>query len=149
MARILTDEEIANLLNDEKPLPPDWERRLSLRQKRRYQYEGRLLDVVSGDGHHFRFIVRRNRQNLLDFSIILVFEDEDGSEYRLIRYNGNIRRGTRTGGRRIEASRITRSNRTSTYTERPSATRGTATPSTDMLRPQMTTPTTVRRSTPS
>lgn len=88
MARVLTDQEIADLLAESKPLPANWETRLRLRRKRSYQYEERLLDVVSDQGRKFRFIGRRSRQNPLDFSIILVFEDDDGSEYRLTRYNG-------------------------------------------------------------
>lgn len=88
MARILTDQEIADLLGEKKPLPPNWGTRLRLRQKRGYQYEERQLDVTSEQGRNFRFVARRNRQNPLDFSIILVFEDDDGNDYRLTRYNG-------------------------------------------------------------
>lgn len=88
MPRVLTDQEIEDLIREPKPLPANWQTRLRPRPKTRYQYDERQLEVVSEAGRHFRIIARRNRQNQLDFSIILFFEDADGSEYNLIRYNG-------------------------------------------------------------
>ena len=142
ITRILTDNEIADLLNDEKPLPANWESRLRLRQKRRYQYEERQLDVVSDGGHNFRFIARRNRQNQLDFSIILVFEDGDGSEYRLIRYNG------KHPSKHTNRWEKDRGEPNHTFEPAFHVHRATERYQTDTLRPQMSTPTTVRRSTP-
>lgn len=94
MARVLTDNEIAELIDDPKPLPQNWQARLQLRPKRGLQYEERQLDVTSTIGRNYRFVARRNRQNPLDFSIMLIYEDGDGSEYRLIRYNGKTSRHT-------------------------------------------------------
>lgn len=88
MARVLDDQEIDALIRESKPLPSNWQARLRPRPKQRYQYEERDLQIEGQSGKQFRVIVRRNRQNPLDFSIILVFEDRDGTEYRLIRYNG-------------------------------------------------------------
>lgn len=88
MPRILTEQEIEDLVREGKPLPSNWQTRLRPLQKRHYQYEERELPVQSGSGRQFRVIARRNRQNQLDFSIILLLEDDDGTEYRLIRYNG-------------------------------------------------------------
>jgi hypothetical protein len=88
LARVLTDQEIDTLIVDAKPLPNNWRTRLRPRPKQRYQYDERDLAVESPSGNQFRVIARRNRQNHLDFSIVLVFEGTDGTEYRLIRYNG-------------------------------------------------------------
>lgn len=88
MPRVLTDQEIEDLIQEPKPLPSNWQTRLRPRPKTRYQYDERQLEIASEAGRQFRVIARRNRQNQLDFSIILLFDDADGSEYRLIRYNG-------------------------------------------------------------
>ncbi len=86
--RILTEGEIQDLIDEQKTLPPDWHNALRLKPKRSSQYDEREIPVHSVSGELFRIIARRNRQNQLDFSVILVFEDTDGSEYRLVRYNG-------------------------------------------------------------
>lgn len=88
MDRVLTDQDITDLLEEEKPLPENWETRLRPRRKQGVQHEERQLEVESTGGKKFRLIARRNRQNTLDFSIILVYEDEEGRDYRLTRYNG-------------------------------------------------------------
>jgi hypothetical protein len=88
LQRLLTDAEIETLTEDPKRLPHNWRTRLRPRPKQRYQYDERDLAVQGESGNKFRVIARRNRQNLLDFSVILIFEDSDGTEYRLIRYNG-------------------------------------------------------------
>jgi hypothetical protein len=86
--RVLTDREIEDLIQEPKPLPANWQTRLRPKPKARYQHDERQLEVASEADRQFRVIARRNRQNQLDFSIILLFEDADGSEYNLIRYNG-------------------------------------------------------------
>lgn len=88
MPRILTEKEIQGLINEEKALPSNWRNLLRPRPKHSYQYNERELSVQSVTGTQFRVISRSNRQNPLDFSIILVFEDNNGTEYRLLRYNG-------------------------------------------------------------
>jgi hypothetical protein len=40
------------------------------------------------NGHVFSLILRGNRLSQLDFSVILIFKDADGSEYILRRHNG-------------------------------------------------------------
>ena len=45
------------------------------------------LAVVGDSGHDFQISIRVARDNVLDFSVILVFIEE-GSEYNLIRLNG-------------------------------------------------------------
>lgn len=94
MPRILTDEEIDSLIVEEKVLPENWGARLQLRLKKRMPFDERQFDIESSAGHKFTYIARRNSQNHLDFSIILRFQDEDGNEFRLTRYNGKTARHT-------------------------------------------------------
>lgn len=46
------------------------------------------MELTGQHDHQFRIILRQNRVNPMDFSIILVFVDDDGGEYRLVRVNG-------------------------------------------------------------
>ena len=87
MVRILDDQEILELISEQKPLPTDWRRRMAPRRKSHYQYDERDISIQSTGNKEFRIIIRKNRINLLDFSIILMFEDFDHS-YRLLRFNG-------------------------------------------------------------
>lgn len=88
MTRILTDEEIDRLLMESKPLPHNWKLRLQQRPKSDSQFTQRDCSVNGIDGHKFKIILRQNKINPLDFSIILMFEDKDGTEFHLCRYNG-------------------------------------------------------------
>jgi len=69
------------------------------RIKARQMHEQRELDLPGAGGHQFSIVLRRNIMNQLDFSIILVFVDDDGTEYRLVRFNGGTHRSTRTNGK--------------------------------------------------
>ena len=88
MPRILTDGEIDNLLLEEKPLPGNWETMLERHQKQNNAFCQGSLEVRGVSGKIFRIIVRQAINNLEDFSIILVFTESDGTEYRLSRFNG-------------------------------------------------------------
>ncbi|MBM2826235.1 MAG: putative cytosolic protein [Dehalococcoidia bacterium] len=88
MARILKDEEIEELITEEKVLPPNWQNRLRPRPKTNYAYSERELPIRSVLNRAFHIVIRTNRINLLDFSIILMFEDDDQMDYRLMRCNG-------------------------------------------------------------
>ena len=88
MARVITDIEIGQLLTESKPLPHNWESRLRPRDKSDQCFKQREIDIVATSGHLFRVVLRQNTLNPQDFSIILVFVDEDGTGYRLIRFNG-------------------------------------------------------------
>lgn len=88
MARILTDEEIAKLLQEPKQLARNWETRLRPLPKSNSKFTRRDCEINGKNGHMFRIIIRHNMINPLDFSIILVFRDEDGTEFNLRRYNG-------------------------------------------------------------
>jgi len=88
MTRILKDSEIQELIEEVKPLSENWEKYVQPRQKSGYQHEERNFGIKGENGSDFRVILRRNRLNVFDFCIILIFRDKDGKEYRLIRYNG-------------------------------------------------------------
>lgn len=83
----LTDREIADLLNERKPLPNDYRSRIQVRPKR--GHKERELDIVGEDGGEFRLIIRQSIINPLDFSVILAFRDPGSTHLlRLKRYNG-------------------------------------------------------------
>lgn len=85
MARLLTDEEIAMLVQERKPLPSNWRLLLALRAKG--AHEEFEIPVIGEAGHAFRLVARRNSRNPLDFSVILMFVDGDEA-VRLRRNNG-------------------------------------------------------------
>ncbi len=88
MLRILSDTEIQQLLAEPKPLPPNWENRLRLKPKAQEAFSQGSCDLRLSNGHEFSLVLRSNRLSPLDFSVILVFKDTDGSEYILRRHNG-------------------------------------------------------------
>ena len=88
MSRILSDAEIQQLLAEPKPLLPNWENRLRLMPKAQEAFSQRGLSLQLSNGHEFSLVLRSNRLSPLDFSVILVFKDIDGSEYILRRHNG-------------------------------------------------------------
>jgi hypothetical protein len=86
--RILKDDEIAGLLKEWKPLPENWKTRLKPLPKSGFKHPQRDLQVCGVNGNTFRIVIRQSTVNVLDFSVILVFQDKDGVEFRLCRYNG-------------------------------------------------------------
>ena len=87
MAVKYSDREIASLIQERKPLPPDWRNRISLRTKR--GHKERHLDLVGATGNEFRLILRQNSINQLDFSVILAVQVPQSNQlFRLRRYNG-------------------------------------------------------------
>ena len=75
------------LLQERKPLPADWRKRLQLRPKR--GHEERDLELTGDAGSEFRLILRQNKINRLDFSIILAVRvPQSNTTFRLRRYNG-------------------------------------------------------------
>lgn len=85
--RILSDNEIAGLIAEGKHMPARWQSQLRRRKKSSLAHDEREFEVVGEQGHNFRLLIRRSKVNLLDFSAILFFE-ESGERYRLLRYNG-------------------------------------------------------------
>lgn len=88
MARIISDTEIGQLLQEEKPLPENWATRLRLIPKSKETFNQRDYPVQGSNGHEFRLIFRSNRLHPQDFSVLLIFKDTDGTEYVLRRHNG-------------------------------------------------------------
>lgn len=87
MATTYSDQEIAALLKERKPLPADWRSRIRLRPKR--GHDERDLELTGEEGSEFRLIFRQNRINSLDFSIILAVRVPNSNQlFRLRRYNG-------------------------------------------------------------
>lgn len=86
--RILKDSEIEALLEEQKILPQSWQNQFQVKDKSNFQHQERSVEIKRALGNSFRVILRKNKINIFDFSIILTFLDKDGKEYRLIRYNG-------------------------------------------------------------
>lgn len=87
MAGTYSDQEIAALLQERRPLPADWHNQIRLRPKR--GHEERDLELSGEGGGEFRLILRQNRINPLDFSIILAVRVPTSNQiFRLRRYNG-------------------------------------------------------------
>lgn len=87
MAVVLSDAEIAALIQEPKLLPPEYRRRMTTRPKRGHRE--RELDVVGANGSEFRVILRESLINPLDFSVILAWMPPQSTVvFRLRRYNG-------------------------------------------------------------
>lgn len=87
----LADTEIEALVTGVKYLPNDYRRHLSRMRPRPYsaQHEEAQIEIQSGDVGAFRVIVRKNRINPMDFSVILGYvPPEQFTLFRLRRYNG-------------------------------------------------------------
>ncbi len=87
MAVTYTDCDIEGLLQEPKELPADWRRRVQMKPKR--GHEEQQLDIVGMHGSEFRVILRKNRIDSMDFSVILaVLVPQSTQVFRLRRYNG-------------------------------------------------------------
>ena len=93
MPVIYSDNEIAQLLAERKPLPSGWRESARLRSKR--GHSERELDISGADGGEFRLILRLNSLNSLDFSVILAVMDTGSNRlFRLRRHNGKSHQHT-------------------------------------------------------
>lgn len=87
--RILTDQEITALIAESKTVPKNWFSRLDPRDKSHFQHREKEIDIEGSTGNLFRVIIRQNKLNILDFSIILTLKEKDSNlEYILLRFNG-------------------------------------------------------------
>ncbi len=87
MVARLSDEEIAQLVSERKPLPENYQSQLQLRPKR--GHHERELDIVGANDSGFRLILTESLFNSLDFSVILAYRMPQSNEvFRLRRYNG-------------------------------------------------------------
>ena len=95
MPILLSDAEIARLLNEPKLLPEDYRDRIRVRPKR--GHSERELEIVGEDSSEFRLILRQSDINPLDFSIILGYRPPKLNDiFRLRRYNGKSHEHTNT-----------------------------------------------------
>jgi hypothetical protein len=87
MSRILTDSEIGELVKKPKRLPKGWRSRLRLVQRADGAQKRRALELKENKD---LFIIncRQSALNPFDFSIILLYRDEKGNKFRLLRCNG-------------------------------------------------------------
>ncbi len=82
-----SDNEIAQMIQERKPLPDNYNERVQLRDKR--GHKERELDVVGESGTKYRIILRQNDFNTMDFSVILAVNPANTNHlFRLRRYNG-------------------------------------------------------------
>lgn len=91
MSKIISDSEIEALLTKVKPLPKGWRGRLSitgLRARPGEAHKRRDLALNAESGECFAIKCRQGVHNPLDFSVVLVYLDSAGNEYRLLRCNG-------------------------------------------------------------
>jgi len=87
MPALLTDNQIAALLVEAKPLPSDYRARVQTKPKRGHRE--RELDVDGAQGNKFRIILRQSSINPLDFSAILSWlPPQSSTAFRLCRFNG-------------------------------------------------------------
>jgi hypothetical protein len=87
MSKTFSDQEIAAMLQEPKPLDGDWRQKMTLRPKR--GHKERDIGLAGSGGNEFKLILRQNNINVLDFSIILaVYVPGSNRLFRLCRYNG-------------------------------------------------------------
>lgn len=87
MSNIYTDQDIARLIRETKPLPSDYRDRIQTRPKR--GHKERELDLRGSEGSEFRVVLRQSLFNPLDFSAILIYRPPNSNQlFRLRRYNG-------------------------------------------------------------
>ena len=88
-----SDQEIALLVEERKPLPANWHKQTTLRPKRGHREQH--LDITGEAENEFRIILRQSSVNMLDFSIILAVRVPKSSQlFRLRRYNGKSHQHT-------------------------------------------------------
>lgn len=87
MPRVLTDSDIGTLLGETKSLPSNWVTRLRTRPKSNMAFSQRDYSLTASSGSEFNLVLRTSLQSPLDFSVILVYV-EDNQEYVLRRNNG-------------------------------------------------------------
>ncbi len=93
MAVMFLEHEIESLIQERKLLPPDWRSRIRLKSKR--GHDEQHLDLAGDTGGEFRLILRQNKINALDFSVILAVRVPGSSQFfRLRRYNGKSQEHT-------------------------------------------------------
>lgn len=85
---MLSDSEIQALIEDVKPLSSKVLKEIQLKNKENRAYKEYDLEVKSKSDKIFRIRIRANTINILDFSVILIYVDENRKYHILRRYNG-------------------------------------------------------------
>lgn len=87
MQEYLTDQELGTLIAEPKPLPEDYQRRLTAKPKRGHREVE--LELSGDQGSEFRLLIRQSNFTPLDFSVILAYcLPPSTAVVRLRRYNG-------------------------------------------------------------
>lgn len=87
MPVIFTDQEIAGLIQETKPLTSDYQAKIQTRPKR--GHKERELDLKGSSGSEFRLVLHQSLFNPVDFSVILIYRPSNSNQlFRLRRYNG-------------------------------------------------------------
>ena len=86
--RVITDQEIRELINERKPCPEDWRERLTPKASAGKRHDVGGFSIDGAAGHRFSVLSRLLPSTPMNFSIILRFDDLDGASYRLLRCNG-------------------------------------------------------------
>ncbi|MCL4874207.1 hypothetical protein KJ039_09005 [bacterium] len=87
MPLILTDNEILQFIQEEKALPREYNSLFQMKEKKGHREQE--LTIRRTDGSLFKLILRQNRINVLDFSVILGYmPPQSNIVFRLRRYNG-------------------------------------------------------------
>lgn len=86
---VFTDEQISSLISEPKIVSNILFSKLEAKDKSHFQHKEKNIDIKGVNGSLFRIIIRQNKLNILDFSIILTIREKDSNlEYNLIRFNG-------------------------------------------------------------
>ncbi|MBW7996718.1 MAG: hypothetical protein FVQ81_09175 [Candidatus Glassbacteria bacterium] len=89
----LTDDWIEELLREEKRLPPDYKKRLTLKIRNRNKEA--QLELEGENGNYFRLLLRQSQHNHLSFSVILAYCPQETNRIIILRrYNGNTHEHT-------------------------------------------------------
>lgn len=95
MKRIFTDIEINGLLKETKNIDVNDYNNLLILTRQRKQHLEKEVVIKKNDGNSFIIIIRKNKLNIMDFSVILGYLPyKSNSVFRLRRYNGKSHRHT-------------------------------------------------------
>ncbi len=84
---IYSDQEIAALIQEHKPLPEDWHSQFTIKRKRGHR--DLHLDLTGDAGNGFRIIIRKSEFDSSNFSVVLAVQVPQSNRlFRLRRYNG-------------------------------------------------------------
>jgi hypothetical protein len=99
----LTDEDIEELIQTPKPLPPNYRRLLRFKNKPYSErHEEAQFEIEAGEKGTFRIMIRKNLINPFDFSVILGYIPKERLNLlRLRRYNGIHEHTNRLEGARF------------------------------------------------